>query len=1188
MRSKSLVGLRLSSSFLVTMMVMVLVLYSSPASAQTFYGSVVGTVTDSSHAAVAGAAVTITNVGTNDKRTATTDASGNYSFVSLVPATYKVEVGGAGFKNFLRSSIVVQVDTTVRVDAAMQVGTVTETVEVTTAPPMLQTESGSLGSEIEGKTVQEMPLNGRNTLNLMELVPGVVPQGNTSGSAAMNNGSGTSSAAWGNYQIGGGMPLQSSMYIDGAPISIMNKNFSALVPAQDVIQEFKVETSAVSPEFGRFAGGVVNMTTKSGANAFHGTVYEYLRNNVLNANYFFSKRSGAARPQWTQNQFGGTVSGPIWKNKAFFFFGWESIAIRTGVPTLTNVPTAALQAGVFSKQITDPQGICNIASYTGQPINGKTFPSGGYYITNLYVANGGNKPGTTCGDPTAKIFATFYAQPNNLSNAADNYFTTLSEGTNGHQMSGRVDYDLTNKQRFFARFTLWPLVDEAPNVMHNAGGWNSAGSQTHNHSNQIVAGYTYAFTPTTLLDVRADYLRQYGDAIPPGFGNVDLSQFGPAYAALAPYMTYKNFPSWSFSGGTQFHNFFNFSYNNLTRTYYNNYHLGGGLTKIMGRHTLKMGAEIRLIQREDVGSDQACCGNFAFSADLGGDEWANFLMGAFDSGVITTVKATTSYNYYKGFYIADTWQVAPKLTLNLGLRWELPGAIAENGNNATVLLPTTVDPYTGITGTAGLVASSLYGPRSTIVPHNDLFGPRVGFAYRLTNDTVIRGGYGLSYLSPDLQIGAYANASLVTSVTTTNKNSASAVAYTTSNPFPATTQYPNGFAPPLGRSNPGFMSAYIGQAVSAPYPYEPYPYSQEMNVSIGHQLRGDTLIDIGYAHALGTHLPSISAGLNQISDAYLSMGAGLSAPVSTPIVYDGVKLAAAYQTVGQTLRPFPAYSNYSNSTAYHGTTSYNALEVKVQKRFRTAGQIGGAYTWMKMIGDTDTILTSQETKSGGVAGAGQGVYQDYNNPKAERSIYSYDVPNRLVIFYVLNLPFGQGQRFGANANGVTGKVISGWSVNGITTLQSGYPVYLYTSGNFLSKYFGAGTIRPNYTAGCAKNVGGSQYARTLPGQIWFNTSCFTPPTTGTATPANSYAFGNEPRTDDAIKGSGVANYDFSLVKSTAIHEQVALQFRVEFFNIFNRVQFGPPVTAADNSLFGQVFNQANQPRLIQGALRLNF
>ena len=828
MFSISLAGSLMSRlSLFVLVGFLALALCASSASAQTFYGSVVGTTSDATGAVVPNATVTIADIKTNEKQTTTTSSSGDYRFVNLVPGTYSIDVEATGFKRFVRTPVSVQVDTATRINPAMELGAVTETVEVTAATPILQTETGSLGSEIDEKTIQETPLNGRNTLNLMALVPGVVPQGTTSGAAASNLGSSTSSAAWGNYQIGGGMPLQSAMYIDGAPLNIMNKNFTVLVPVQDVIQEFKVETSAASPEFGRFGGGVVNMTTKSGSNAFHGTVYEYVRNKDVNANYFFSKRNGSARPEFTQNQYGGTVGGPIFKNKAFFFFGYEEIAIRIGSPMLTNVPTAAMQAGVFAAKITDPQGICNIQPYTGQTINGQTFPSGGYYITNLYGA--GLKPGTACGDPTGKVLASFYPLPNLTGNVSYNYFTTLSQGTNGHQMTGRADYDLSKKQRIFGRFTLWPLIDKAPVVLPVVGAFNTAGAQTHNHTNQFAVGDTIAFSPTLLLDIRADYLRQYGDAIPPALqgGSVDQSAFGPAYAALAPFLTYKSIPFANFTGGGQLHNLFNFTFNNYNRTYYNNYHLSGGLTKILGRHTLKMGAEARLIQRDDLGNDQNSSGTFTFSSDLGGDEYANLLMGAFDSGTITTLKAVTSFNYYKGFYIGDTWQAAPKLTLNLGLRWELPGAIAENRDNATVLLPNTVDPYTGITGTAALVNSGLYAPRTTIVPHNDLFGPRLGFAYRLTNTTAIRGGYALSYLSPDLQTGAYANNSLVTTVSTINRNSATAVNYTLSNPFPATTQYPHGIALVPGRSNSAFMLNYIGQSVSAPYPYEPHPASQD-------------------------------------------------------------------------------------------------------------------------------------------------------------------------------------------------------------------------------------------------------------------------------------------------------------------------------------------------------------------------
>jgi hypothetical protein len=1195
MRSKKLIGNLLFLPLVIAMMGLV----PRRAVAQTFFGSVVGTVTDNSNAIVPGARVTITNLGTNDVRIAETDAAGTYRFVNLVPAGYKVEVESTNFKRFVRPSVQVTVDTTVRVDAALQVGATTETIEVSTQTPLLQTESGTLGDTVEGKQVQQIPLNGRNTFNLMALVPGVVPQGNTGGSAAMNNNGSTSSAAWGNYQIGGGLPLQGAIYIDGGPTTIMNKSFAVLVPTPDIIQEFKIETAGVSAEFGRLGGGVVNMATRTGTNQYHGGVYEYLRNSVLNANYFFTKRNGAARPQWTQNQYGGFIGGPIWKNKAFGFFAWEEIHIRTGNPTLTNVPTPALQSGVFStltKAPTDPLGNCTFAPYTGQSVTNlqgqsQTFASGGYYISNLWKGS--------CGDATAKILGTFYpTNINNPGNASFNWYKTVSQGDDGHQITGRVDWNITGNDRFFTRFTLWPLVDAAPNVMGNPNGWNSTGSQTHNHTNNIVAGNTYTFNASTVLDVRADYIRQYGDAIPPAFGTVDVTQFGPAYKALAPYMTYQYYPAWSFSGS---HNIFNFTYNNLTRTYYNNYHLSASITKILGKHSLKFGGEGRLIQRDDIGSNQNSSGNYTVKNDIAtNDEWANFLMGYFDSGALTTVKAVTSFSWYQGYYAEDTWQALPKLTLNFGLRYELPGAIAENRDNMVVLLPDVTDQYTGIKGTEGLVASSTYGPRTTLVPVHNAVGPRFGFAYRLTNDTVIRGGYGMTYLPNDQQTGAYANAATINSQTTTNTDTsanlkpgcltAASPCYTISNPFPATAALPNGVAPAQGRAYANFMVANVAGNVTGPYPWQPYPMSQGMNVSVSHQFRGDVMVEVGGAHTLGTHLNSLgNIGLDQLPTQYNSLGSALQA--TYPVLLSGVAPKGLPQTYGQSLRPFPYYKNYVNSTNFHSTSSYNALEVKAQKRFKSAGQVGAAYTWSKMITDTDSILTSQEAKASG--SAGEGVYQDYYNKNADRSIYSYNVPNRFVFNYVLNMPFGQGQKFASNVHGATDKMISGWSVSGITTYQTGYPLYFNLNGSTggvsnitLASTFGSGTMRPNYTAGCTKTVTGSRYTRTLPGASWFNNSCFSVPAVGTA--QQGYTFGNEPRVDGNLKMDGIKNWDFSVVKNTPIHERIGTEFRIEFYNIFNRTQFGPPVTQADNSIFGQTSVQVNKPRLIQGALRLTF
>ncbi len=1154
----------------VSIALVAMLMLPSLSNAQSFYGSIVGTVTDNTAAVVPNAAVTLTNLGTNEKRVATTDASGNYRFVNLVPAIYKVDIESANFKHFTRNPVPVTVDSTFRVDAALQVGATSETVEVTTAAPLLQTESGTLGDTVEGKQVQEMPLNGRNTLNLIALVPGVVPQGGTGGSAAMNSTQGTSSASWGNYQIGGGMPLQSSMYIDGAPISILNKNFTALVPSPDLIQEFKVESSGVSAEFGRFGGGVVNMTTKSGTNSFHFSAYEFIRNKVLNANYFFTKRAGQARTNFTQNQFGFVASGPVIKDKLFLFGTWEAIHVRATTPYSTNVPTADMQNGIFSTAITGLNG-CVIDTATNP---GKwTIPTG-------------------CIDASAKVFQTMYAKPN--ATGTNNYYLSLPRTNDTTQWTIRGDYKLSANQSIFARYTHWPLIDGASNPMQNANGWHTAGSQTHNRTYQAVLGDTITINPTTLLDIRLDYMRQYGDAVPPDYLTADLSKFGPSYAALKSSLARPNNPMLSFGTGTQLHSLYSFSYNNITLTYYNNYHLSAGLTKILNKHTIKAGVEGRLQQRDDLGNNQAAAPVMAFSTTLAKDEYASMLMGYFDQATLTTIKPTTTFNKYYAFYVTDTWQATRKLTLNLGLRLDLTGAPAENKDSATALLPTTTDPNTGIVGTVGLVNSALYAKRTTLTPVHNAFGPRFGFAYRLNDSTVIRGGYSLTYLPNDAQTGAWANGAVINSASTINKNTATSLTYKLSNPFPT------GFTTASGRADSAFMTRYVGQTVAAPYPDQPYPRAQSMNVSIGHQFKGNLMLDIGGTHALGIHLASISQGLDQLPSQYFSQGAALIATkdpsnntvnIKTP---NGVALPSALQIYGQSLRPYPYYNNYSNSTDYHGTSSYNALEVKLVKRFKAAGQIGGAYTWMKMISDTDTILTSQEVKSGGAGGNGEGLYQDFNNKKGERSIYSYNVPNRLVINYVLNLPFGKGQHFFNGVHGVTDKIVSGWAVNGIITFQNGYPLYLTMSQNNLSKYFGAGTIRPNYTAGCSKKTSVSRYDATLAtsassaDQRAFNSAYVGSVSTGCFASPGLYAFGNEPRVDGTLKSDGTKNFDFTMVKNTTIHDKLSASFRVEFFNIFNRTQFAPPVSQIDNANVGLVLSQANQPRIIQGALRISF
>ncbi|HEY4879152.1 MAG TPA: carboxypeptidase regulatory-like domain-containing protein, partial [Candidatus Acidoferrales bacterium] len=302
---------------------------------QSFYGSIVGTVSDSSAAALPGAAVTLTSADSGFKRTTTTGDDGNFSFLSLVPGTYTVTIEKTGFKSYTRDSITIQVDSTVRVEVGMQVGAIDQRVEVSSAAPLMQTENAALGQVVNSETVQEMPLNGRNVLNLTSLVPGVVTQGGAAGNLTSQN-----IFASGNYQINGGTANQNAMYYDGSPIQVSYGSLTALIPTQDAVAEFKVQTNSNDAEYGRYSGGVINLTTKSGGNQYHGSAYEFLRNKVLNANNYFSNDTGTPRPPFTQNQYGVTFGGPIKKDKLFFFFNYEGFALRQGQTFLETVPTA--------------------------------------------------------------------------------------------------------------------------------------------------------------------------------------------------------------------------------------------------------------------------------------------------------------------------------------------------------------------------------------------------------------------------------------------------------------------------------------------------------------------------------------------------------------------------------------------------------------------------------------------------------------------------------------------------------------------------------------------------------------------------------------------------------------------------------------------------------------------------------
>ena len=1166
-----------------------LFLISSPkAISQTFYGSIVGTVSDSTGAIIPGASVTLTNLGTSDKRTMVSTDSGSYRFVNLVPGKYRVEVEQSGFKRFSREPVVVEVESTVRIDVALEVGELSQTVEVQgEVTPLLQSDTSSLGQVVEARKVTEMPLNGRNPLALVALVPGVVPQGSKQDSST-GNPTGTNIFAWGNFQIGGGQANQSATYIDGGSVHVNYLNLLALVPTQDAIQEFKVQTNNLGPEFGRFAGGVINLTTKSGTNTFHGSAYEFLRSKVLNANDFFNNASGISRPPFTQNQFGANAGGRIMRDKLFWFGSYEGYRQRRGQSYLLTVPIPAFRSGDFSDlrdasgnliPIYDPLTTCG---RLGNPACARD-AQGNEIITRQQFP--GNIVPAQRLDPTAKILANFWAPPNLPGQPfthINNFATNASVGGDNDQSNVRLDYNASDKQRIFGRYTHWTNLSLAIDP-YKTGICQDRCEETFT-TQQFVFGDTYSFSPTTILDVRLNYLRFHYDRAPKSLG-IDLTTFGLP-ATLNSQVAWKHIPTVVPQGfdaiwGTEGTGSGIFARND-------NYGFMPSLTQIKGRHTLKLGGEIRRLThnyaQSNIPSGRFNFNNLItsanpFSPGSSGSGFASFVLGYGTDGNVVTPSFTAAQQIYRALYLGDTFQVSKKVTLNLGVRYDLQGPWSERFDRIDILLPTAENPLAGPTGLPlrgrlGLVKSSDWESRNPVDMSKKMFNPRFGFAYRLGDKTVVRGGYGLFWLPSDVKWNDSPNNNIINTISTpwvATLDGGLTPFDRLSNPFPT------GIVQPPGR-NPSFQQTLLGKGISAVVTSSPYSYAQQWNFNIQRELPDGTLIDAAYAGSRGVHLPAHTQNLNQLPDQYLSLGAALQDQVPNPfsgLITSGT-LAAPTVARGQLLRPFPQYTGVAIDEVTNRNSIYHSLQVKLEKRLRGGGTILASYTVAKLISDTDTLTGWLEASSS--TGWGD---SNSNNLRAERSLVGFDVPQRFVLSYVLDLPFGKGQKYGNGASGVGGKLISGWGINGITTFQSGFPLFLGAPD--LSNSFG-GFSRPVNNGQSAKKTGPAQ------GRLneWFDTSVFSE--------AAPFTFGNVSRTLPDVRTHGINNWDLAIFKNTKFgpEERFGVQFRTEFFNLANRTQFGYPNQSCcrppfgSNTSFGVVSSQANFPRLVQFALRFSF
>jgi hypothetical protein len=1159
---------KLHFGFVISAIGVLILLFSSFASGQTFQGTIVGTITDSSGGAVLGADVTLTNLGTGDVRKVATDPAGGYQFLALLPGNYGLAVEQTGFKRFVRQPIVVEVDQAVRIDVSMVVGALTESVTVTAQTPLLQTEASSLGQVIAERNLNQLPLNGRNPLALAGYVPGVVPQG-----GAMQNSVGQNMASWDNFQIGGGQAGQSAVLVDGAPLNISWYGNIGYSPAQDSMQEFKVETNSLSSEFGRLAGGVINFVSKGGTNGLHGTVYEFLRNKALNANTFFSNASGIGKPSYTQNQFGGGAGGPVvipgvynGRNKTFWFFNLDEFRLRQGVTFLLTVPTVAMRGGDFS-------GMQTIYDPLNTTVNAQGVASRVPFSNNTIP--------TTRINPTAAYGRNLWAPPN-LPGSTNNFATLASAGGSLHNAVLRGDHRLNDKQSLFARYTDANTTNLGVDPYKTGVCRDNCGAVYA--TKQAVLGYVYNFRPTVVLDVRLSYLH-FGVDRHPYTQGIDVTQFGWP-SSLNQALPYRTIPMFNVSGYSDL--FSTTGGGSVLMGRMDTDHLAPKLTVVKGRHTIKFGGEYRRMPFNFI-QVQPAGGTFAFSTKFTalnylspgstGNAYASFLLGMADSGNAQSNVPVAATESYHAAFVEDSIRAGRRLTLILGLRYDYMGQWTERYDRLSFWMPTAQSPLAAQTGLPlvgrlGLVNSSDRSSRSNRDADPKQFGPRFGAAYHLTEKTVLRAGYGIYWLPPEVAYSASPYADPIDAISTQfiGTLNASLTPYALmNNPFP------NGILNPPGRA-PSYQSTLLGQSVGAWIPNVGYGYAQQWNFNVQRQLPDSTLIEFSYAGSKGTHLPMANIPADQLPDQYLSMGSALLAQVPNPfynIITSGT-LSAATVAMEQLLRPFPQYTGVSLVGLGLGDSIYHSFQAKLERRFKNGASVLVSYTNSKLISDTDSLISQAETATGGtIAGM-----QNAHNLRGERSLASFDTPQRLVVSYVLDLPVGAGGKYLSGLKGPVGKLVSGWGAVGAAVLQRGSPINVSSTPNTLNNY--GSNLRPNFNAAACPHgaaLSGSGESR-LNG--WFNTACFVAP------PA--FTYGNVSRTLPNVRQDGIVNVDLSVFKDTAFgpENKLSLQFRAELFNLLNTPQFGTPGESLGTTQFGVVTTQTNNPRLIQLALRLRF
>jgi len=1082
-----------------------------------------GRVLDASGAAVANAQVELTQSSTNIHQTTTSSSSGDYLFTHLNPGSYRLDVTASGFKRLSRTGVTAIVGQTVSADLILIVGGDQQTVTVDSDAPLLQAATSNIQTNIAGPTVVAMPLNTRIFVQLSTLAPGVaLPPGTLL------------------PRINGGRPRTNEYLYDGISALQPEPGQVAFFPILDDIHEFTIEANNVPAEFGRFNGGVVNIATRSGSNAIHGSLFEFFRNESLNARNYFASPT-ARKPEYRRNLYGATLGAPILRDHLFFFGDYQGIKQLIGVTRISTIPTLAERQGIFT-------GVSNI--YNPQP----TTVVAGKNVRQQFPNNVINVPL----DPAAKALLARFPTPTNLNAAANNYTRTANDADHQNQFDIRIDGAFGTRDHAFGRYSYYeevespvaPLPDGSGAINGSVLGTGGVVGLSSVLGQQAVLNETHTFSPHLVNDFRLGYTRRGNSILGPNLDNTASAALGipgiPTNAAFnnaLPLFTFTGFQQLGPSPST-------FS---LYQTAV--WQSVDTVVFTRGRHAFKAGIDFRWYQLNAV-SPPNPTGSFAFTTTgtnqqgvtNSGNAIASFLLGQVDTFQIDLQESKIRpRDHIEEYFLQDDWKATDRLTLNIGARWTLHFPSTEKTNQGAVFnLQTQQLDYLGQNGNS----------RSARELHYTNVAPRVGFTYLVTPKTVVRSGFGIVFIDQSGITTPFTTPQFpfIQNVQQKTQDSVNAAFALSSGPSVA----PIPFTPDAG----------LGQSVYTVNKSAGSGYVQQWNLAVQRSITNNLSAEIAYVGSHIVHVGIPDSNLNQLTAAQLAQGPSLLTQVNNPY-YGQVPSSSSVGTrtvsQAQLLKPYPRFLNVATYRNNSGTTNYNAIQGKVEQRLSHGVSFLFAYTHSKLIDDASSVFSSTVLSSPNSSSL---IAADTFRPYLERDSSNGDMPNVTSFTGIYDLPAGRGHRFAST--GVASSLLGGWTLNAIMSLQSGMPVTVTQATNN-NAFAGFALQRPNIVA----NTGLPSNQRT-PAR-YFNTSAF-------AT-APQFVIGNASR--NPVRGPAYRDLDIALVKHTRLPGETDMELRAEIFNITNTPAFAQPNGSFGSAAFGSITSTTTDPRVAQFAVRLS-